>query len=146
MSRHKLPSIALATLVAAGCGTGGLDYWLYPEPHLAEPEEALFVVHPSHQLQSIDGEETAARCWGDRSQPEGYRLKDVLCRLHILPGRHSVVFQPSVTSRESVRLEFTALPGKAYGLVWSSCTTTSDGRQETCRVEVVEIEKPAEGG
>ena len=145
MSWYKLPLIALATLVAAGCG-GGKEYWLYPEPRLAEPEEAQFVVHENHRVMFINGEETAVRCWGDRSQPEGYRLKDVLCRLHILPGRHSVVFQPSVTSRESVRLEFTALPGKAYGLVWSSCSTTSDGRQETCQVDIVEIEKPGEGG
>jgi len=43
-------------------------------------------------------------------------------------------------------LTFTALPGKAYGLNRSECATTSNGLQETCRVEVVEIEEMPVGG
>lgn len=146
MSRYRLPSIALATLVVAGCGAGGLNYWLYPEPHLAESEEAIFLALEGHQLQSIDGEDAASRCWGVGRTPQAYRRKDVICRLHIRPGQHSVVFHPSVTSRERVSLSFTALPGKVYGLDWSGCSKTPDGRQETCLVNIVEIETPAEGG
>ena len=146
MSRLRLPYIALATLVVAGCGTGGRQYWLYPEPHLPEPEESLFVARENHQLQSIDGEETYSRCWGERTGPQAYRPNDVLCRLHIRPGQHTVVFHSSVTSRERVSLSFTALPGKTYGLERSACSTSLDGRQQTCLVEVVELENPTEGG
>ena len=145
MSRLTLPSVALATLVVAGCGSGGLNYWLYPEPHLAEPEEAIFVAYESHKLQSIDGEETSIKCWGERS-PQAYSRKDVACRLHILPGEHLVVFYPRVTGRERARLSFTALPGKAYGLDWSNCSTSSGGHQQTCRVEIREIEMLTGGG
>ena len=145
MSRLELPTLVLTALVVAGCGTGR-QYWLYPEPHLAEPEEALFLAHESHQLQSIDGQETYARCWGERRLPQAYRLKDVPCRLHIRPGQHSVVFLSRATSRERVGLSFTALPGKVYGLDWSACTTSLDGHQQTCLVNIVEIEKPAGGG
>lgn len=47
-----------------------------------------------------------------------------------------------------MRLEFAAQPGKVYGLEWSGCEASLDmhGHQQTCRVEVVEIEKPAEDG
>lgn len=145
MPRLEWPYVALTTLVLAGCGTGGLNYWLYPEPHLPESEEALFVANESHQLQSIDGEETASRCWG-RREPQAYRQRRVLCRLHIRPGQHSVVFHPNEASRERVTLDFTALPGKVYGLDWSLCSASLDGRQRTCRVEIVEIEKPTGGG
>ena len=146
MSRLRLPYIALTTLVVAGCGTGGRQYWLYPEPHLPEAEEAVFVAQENHQLQAIDGEETFTRCWGRRTGPQAYRQNDVLCRLHIRPGQHTVVFHAGVSSRERVSLSFTALPGKVYALERSTCSTSVDGRQQTCRVEVVEIEKSAEGG
>ena len=145
MSRLQWPYIALATLVVAGCGAGGLNFWLYPGPHLAESEEALFVAAEGHQLQSIDGEETASRCWGQR-EPQAYSQRSVLCRLHIRPGQHSVVFHPNVASRERVTLDFTALPGKVYGLDWSLCSTSAEGRRQSCRVQIVEIEQPAKGG
>lgn len=35
MSRLKLSFIAAATLALTGCGGGGLNYWLYPEPHIS---------------------------------------------------------------------------------------------------------------
>lgn len=147
MSRQRLPFIALATLVVAGCGTGGFEYWLYPEPRLAEPEEALFVAHENHRVLSIDGEEIASSCTGEGRRPEAYQRNDVICRFHIRPGQHSVVFHPSITSRERMRLEFAALPGKVYGLTWSGCTASldRDRHRQTCRVEVVEIEKPGRG-
>ena len=146
MSRQQLPSIVLATLVIAGCGGGGLNFWLYPEPRLPEPEEATFVAYESHQLQAIDGEDTALKCWGGPTRPQAYTRTDRLCRLHILPGQHSVVFYPGRGSRDRVSLTFTALPGKAYGLNRSECAATAGGLQEICRVEVVEIEEMSVGG
>jgi len=145
MSRYRLPSFALATLVAAGCGTGGLEYWLYPEPHLTEPEEALFVAHENHRVLSIDGEEIASRCTGEGMRPQAYQRNDVICRFHIRPGQHSVVFHSGITRLERMSLEFAAQPGKVYGLEWSGCKASldMDGHRQTCRVEVVEIEKPA---
>ena len=140
MSRLKLPSIALITLVSAGCGGGGLNFWLYPEPHLAETEEALFVAYESHQLQSIDGEETKTRCWGEARGPQPYSRQDVLCRLHLRPGQHSVVLSTMVNDQQRVSLDFTAEAGKVYGLDRSGCTPSGDARQRTCLVKIVEIE------
>jgi len=145
MSRNNLPSIALVTLVIAGCGGGGLNFWLYPEPRLMESEEALFVAYESHQLQAIDGEDTVLKCWGGPRKPQAYARADVLCRLHIQPGQHSVVFHPSMNSRERVSLTFNALPGKTYGLERSACTTTSN-HQESCQVKIVEIQNLSKGG
>lgn len=146
MSRYNLPSLALATLVVAGCGGGGLNYWLYPAPRLAESEESLFLATEGDQLLTIDGAEAGSKCWRVGGTPQAYRRMDVMCHLHILPGQHLVVFHPGVSSREKVSLTFTSLPGKAYRLDWSSCANTSDGRQQTCMVNVVEVENPAEGG
>lgn len=146
MPRLQLPSIALATLVLAACGGGGLNYWLYPEPHLLESEEASFVAYESHLVQSIDGQDTVVKCWGGPRTPQAYTRKDSLCRLHIEPGQHSVVFFPGLGSRERVSLTFTALPGKSYGLDRSACGTTFEGRQATCRVEIKEIQDPLGGG
>lgn len=151
MSRQRLPSFALAILVWAGCvlvgcGGGGLNYWLYPEPYLAESEEALFLAYESHLVQAIDGQDTVLKCWGGPRTPQAYSRKDTVCRLHLQPGEHSIVFFPGMGSRERVSLTFTALPGKAYGLDRSACNTTYEGRQETCRVEIREIRDLSEGG
>ena len=146
MSRNKLPSIALASLVLSGCGGGGLNYWLYPVPHLPEAEEAVFVAYESHQLQAIDGEDTAMKCWGGPRRPQGYSRPDVACRLHIQAGEHSVVFHPSVHSRERVSLTFTALPGKVYSLDRSACSATLDGGQDTCHVKIREVTNQVGGG
>ena len=146
MSRLRLSYIALATLVVAGCGAGGRHYWLYAEPRLAEAEEAVFVAQENHQLQTIDGQETFLRCWGRRTGPQAYRQNDALCRLHILPGQHTVVFHAGVSSRERVSLSFTALAGKVYGLDRSACSASIDGRQQTCLLKIMEIEKATDGG
>ena len=145
MSRLGMACIALAAVVVAGCGAGGLNFWLYPGPHLPESEEALFIAQEGHQVQAIDGEDTALKCWG-RREPQAYSQKSVACRLHIRPGEHSVVFHPNVSSRERVTVTFTAMPGRAYGLDWSQCSATLEGRRQTCRVDVVEIETSTEGG
>jgi len=146
MSRQQLPSLALVTLVVAGCGTGGLNYWLYPEPHLPETEEAVFVAYESHQLLAIDGEDTSVKCWGGPRAPQAYSRPDVLCRLHIRAGEHSVVFHPTANSRERRTLTFTALPGKSYGLDRSGCTASLNRLQDACRVEIREVKNQAEGG
>jgi hypothetical protein len=149
MSWSKLPYIALATLISASCSTGGLEYWLYPGPRLAEPEEALFVAHERHRVLSIDGEEIASICTGEgMRRPQAYQRKDVTCRFHIRPGQHSVVFHPSPTSLERLSLEFAAQPGRVYGLGSSACEASldMDGHRQTCRLEVVEIKTPAKGG
>ena len=149
MSRLKLPVIAAATLTLAlaGCGgVGGLNYWLYPEPHLAAEEEAVFVTYESHQVQSIDGEETAARCWGMVREQQAYRQRDLACRLHIAPGEHSVVFHPNARTATRSEVTFTALPGRIYGLDQSSCSGSLAGNQQRCRVEVVEVGRVGEGG
>jgi hypothetical protein len=145
MYRLKLPSIALATVVLAGCGTGGLNYWLYPEPHLVESEEAVFVTYENHFLQSMDGEETSSRCWGDR-RPEAYTRRDVACRLHLQPGEHSAVFGTSAMSRNGVAVRFTAEPGKVFGLDRSSCRVVGQEFQQTCRLAIMEIEQSGSGG
>ena len=145
MYRLKLPSIALATVVLAGCGTGGLNYWLYPEPHLVESEEAVFVTYEAHFLQAIDGEEITSRCWGD-TRPEAYTPRDVACRLHIRPGEHSVLVGTSAMRRDGVPVSFTALPGKVYGLDRSSCRAMGREPRQTCRLAIIEIEQPASGG
>ncbi len=94
---------------------------------------------------SIDGAETASRCWGV-TEPQAYSQRSAPSRLHIRPGQHSVVFHPNVASRERVALDFTALPGKVYGLDWSLCSTSAEGRRQSCRVQIVEIEQPTTGG
>jgi hypothetical protein len=147
MYRNTLSPIILATLVTVGCGKGGYDHWLYPEPRLPETEEALFVAQQNHGLLSIDGDETGLRCWGDRegvtSQPYGRR--DLFCRLHIRAGQHSVLARTSLNGRGTERLEFTALPGKVYGITRSNCTSIGDGSQQRCQVEVVEVKGRAGG-
>lgn len=148
MSRMTLPSIALATVVIAGCGGGGLNFWLYPEPRLPEAEEAIFLAYESHGLRAIDGEDAGSRCWDDQRRPEAYSRADVACRLHIKPGEHSVVVQTAPASRETVTLTFTAQAGKVYGVDRSSCTASSfsrEARQQTCRVEIKEVGETAPG-
>lgn len=146
MARVSLPSSSLFILIVAGCGSGGLNFWLYPEPRFAESEESVFVAYEGHQLLSIDGEDTALRCWGRRTAPEAYSRRDIPCRLHILPGPHTIVIHPRVSSHERVSLEFTALPGRVYGLDRSGCTASVGNLQETCLVKVVELENLAGGG
>ena len=151
MSPMKLPVIAIATLALAltlaGCGGGGgLNYWLYPKPYLAAEEEAVFVTYEGHQVQSIDGEETAARCWGMVREQQAYRQRDLACRLHIAPGEHSVVFHANARTAARSEVTFTALPGRIYGLDWSSCAGSLAGNLQRCRVEVVEVGRVGEGG
>lgn len=148
MVRPTLPVIAFAIAVAVGCGSGGLEYWLYPEPHLPESEEALFLAHEQQGLVAIDGEDTAVKCWGDRERmgSQAHRPRGLVCQLHIRPGQHSILFHTGLTVRERYRVEFVALPGKVCGLQTSGCVTTFRGDQRTCRVEVVEIERSGGGG
>ncbi len=147
MFRLKLPLLAAATLAFASCGSGGgLNYWLYPEPHLAAAEEAVFVTYEGHQVQAIDGEDTAARCWGMVREQQAYRQRDLACRLHIAPGEHSVVFHANARTAARSEVTFTALPGRIYGLDRSSCTSSAAGIQQRCRVEVVEVGRVGEGG
>jgi hypothetical protein len=148
MSRYRLSFIALATLVAAGCGSGGLEFWLYPEPRLAETEEALFVALENHRVVAIDGEEIASRCTGEEMTPQPYGRKDVTCRFHISPGRHAIVFYSSSTGRERMNLDFAAEPGKTYGLTWTGCTASldRDRHRQSCRIQVEEIERGVEDG
>ncbi len=140
MKKGQLPFVALTSLLLLGCTGGGREYWLYPEPRLPPPEEALFVAYESHRVVSIDGDDTASRCWGQTvDRPQAYRRNDQVCRLHLRPGRHSVVFEGRFAMRERNSMEFTAEPGKAYGLDWSDCITPTGGYLQTCRVTVVEL-------
>jgi len=140
--RPGLTSLVLASLLtlAVACGTGGREYWLYPGPRLEGPEDAVFVAREDDQILAIDDEETAIRCWGELRGPRPYGQRDSSCRLHIRPGEHIVVFSPGPNSRDRVRLEFTALPGKSYGLDWSACRgSVNQTYQRTCLVNVVEL-------
>lgn len=145
MSRSKLPSIALAALFAAGCTTGGYQYWLYPGPHLPEAEEALFAAHETHRVLSLDGEELSSACSERDVRPQAYDRNDVVCRYHILPGQHSVAFQANISSMDLMTLDFEAQPGSTYGLIWTGCGAylNMDIHRKTCRVNVVEIKTPA---
>jgi len=141
MSIPRLRSLVLASLVVAGCGTGGLEYWLYPEPRLPAEGEAVFTTYESNRLLLMDGEDVATRCWGDRRMAtQAYHRNDLVCRLHIRPGNHSVVFQTGLNNAQRVNLDFTAQPGKVYGLRRGGCTTSSAGVQQNCRFEVAEVE------
>ena len=147
MSLPELRSIIIASVMVAGCASGGLEYWLYPEPHLPPGEDAVMATYESNRLLLLDEEDAATMCWGDRRMAaQAYRRNDRVCRLHISPGRHSAVFQTGPNSRQQVRLEFTAVSGKVYGLRISGCTTSSEGIQQNCRFEIVEVGDGAEGG
>ena len=135
----KLRSILLATLMGAGCSTGGLEFWLYPEPHLSPGDGSVLTAYESHRLLAIDGEDVARKCWGEQKGSEAYRRRDLLCRLHLSPGRHQVAVQVGVTNRQSAMVEFTALPGKVYGLDWSNCRTSLEASQRNCRVAVIVV-------
>jgi hypothetical protein len=138
--------VCSAVLLAVACTSGGRQYWLYPEPHLTPAEEAVFVAYESHRVVSIDGEDTASRCWGQTvNEPQAYRRNDLVCRLHLRPGQHSVVFEGRFAMRERNTVEFTAEAGKNYGLDWSDCMTPTGGYLQTCRVNVVELEGSAGG-
>ena len=140
MALPELRSILLTTFLLAGCGTGGLEYWLYPEPHLPPEEDAVLATYESNRLLFVDGEDAATKCWGDRRMAaQGYRRNDRVCRLHIPPGQHTVVFQTGLNNRQRAQLGFTAVPGKVYGLRRSGCTTSPEGVQQNCRFEIVEI-------
>lgn len=142
MTRNHLTYIVLVSSLIAGCTGGGREYWLYPEPRLAPQKEAVFVAYESHRVVSIDGEDTASRCWGQTvNEPQAYRRNDLVCRLHLQPGLHSVVFEGRFAMRERNTVGFTAEPGKIYGLDWSDCTTPLGGYQQTCKVNVVELEE-----
>jgi hypothetical protein len=122
------------------CGTGGREHWLYPGPHLEGSEEAVFIAQEEDQILAIDEEETAIRCWGEARGPRPYGQRLAFCRLHIQPGDHVVVFSPGPNSRDRIRLSFTALPGRSYGLDWSACRgSVNQTHQRTCLVNVVEI-------
>lgn len=143
----RLPVMIVAALVLSGCGTGGRDFWLYPEPHLPETEEAVFAAYEGHRLLYIDDTNVAARCWGEGAGTQAYRQKNLLCRLHLDPGQHTVLVQTGLTLQGRTRLEFTALPGKVYGLKWSNCRASLYSSGRDCLLEVVEIETiPGAGG
>jgi len=143
MSMPRLRSIVLTSLIVAGCSTGGLEYWLYPEPRLPIEEEAVFASYESHRLLFLDGEDAATKCWGDRRMAaQGYHRNDRLCRLHIRPGQHSLVFQTGLNNSQRANVDFTAEPGKVYGLMRSNCTSSGGGGQQNCQFSVAEIEKP----
>lgn len=146
MDTAKMRSLLLAALMVAGCGTGGLEYWLYPEPRLLPEEEAVLAAYESHRLLAIDGEDVAIKCWGEQKGSEGYRRTDRLCRLHLNPGKHQVDIQAGMTRRQAERLEFDALPGKVYGLDWSNCRTSLESSQRDCRVEIIEVGETESGG
>jgi len=146
MDMLKSGSLLLVALMGAGCGTGGLEYWMYPEPRLSPENEAVIVAYESHRLLAIDGEDVARKCWGDQKGSEGYRRRDLVCRLHISPGNHEVTVQVGVTNRQAQRLEFSAAPGKAYGLDWSDCRTSLQSSQRNCRIEIREIGEIEGGG
>ena len=140
MARIQLRSATLVFLLFAGCTGGGREYWLYPEPHLTPQEEAVFVAYESHRVVTIDGEDTASRCWGQTvNEPQAYRQNDQVCRLHLRPGQHRVAFEGRFTMRGRNYVDFTAEPGKIYGLDWSNCSTPAGGHQYTCRVNVLEL-------
>lgn len=146
MDMWKLRPILLLALLGFGCGTGGLEYWLYPEPRLLPEEEAVLAAYESHRLLAIDGEDVAIKCWGERKGSEAYRRGDRLCRLHLSPGKHLVEVQVGVTGRQSERLEFTALPGKVYGLDLSNCRTSLNGSVLDCRIDIIEVGETETGG
>jgi hypothetical protein len=147
MSLSELRSVIATSLLVVGCGTGGLEYWLYPEPHLPPGEDAVLSTYESNRLLLLDEEDAATTCWGDRRMAaQAYQRNDRVCRLHIRPGEHSAVFQTGVNNRQQARVGFTAVAGKVYGLRRSGCTTSSEGIQQNCRFEIVEIGDGAEGG
>lgn len=141
MTRNQSLLMVLASLLFVNCGGGGRQYWLYPEPHLAPPEEAIFMAYESHRVMAIDGDDTASLCWGQTvNEPQGYRRNDQVCHLHLQPGRHTVVFEGGTALRSRTTVEFTAEAGKVYGLDLSACTTPAGTFQQRCRVNVVERE------
>jgi hypothetical protein len=141
MVRFSTLLFVASSVVAIGCAGSGRNYWLYPEPRLAPEEEAVFVAYESHRVMAIDGEDTASRCWGQTvNEPQAYRRNDLVCRLHLQPGRHTVVVEGRFALRGRSSLEFTAEAGKIYGLNWSDCVSPSGGNAQTCQVDVVELE------
>jgi len=147
MSLPELRSIMFTSLLVIGCGTGGREYWLYPEPRLPPGEDAILATYESNRLLFVDDEDAATMCWGDRRMgAQAYRRTDMVCRLHIRPGRHTVVFQTGLNSRQQARLEFTAVAGKIYGLRQSGCTTSPEGIQQNCRFEIVEVGDASQAG
>jgi hypothetical protein len=137
----------ITSLLLTGCGTGGLEFWLYPEPHLPPGEDAVLATYQSHRLLLVDDEDAATQCWGDRRMAaQGYQRNDRLCQLHITPGRHIVTFQTGPNGRQQVRVPFSAAPGKVYGLRRSGCSASPEGIQQSCRFEIVEIPDATEGG
>jgi hypothetical protein len=147
MSLPELRSIVIASVLVAGCATGGLEYWLYPEPHLPPGEDAVMATYETNRLLLLDEEDAATMCWGDRRMAtQAYRRNDRICRLHIRPGRHSAVFQTGMNLGQQVRLEFTAVSGRIYGLRRFGCASSSESIQQNCRFEIVEVGDGAEGG
>jgi len=104
-------------------------------------EEAVFTTFESNRLMLLDGEDVATKCWGDRRMAsQAYHRNDMACRLHIRPGKHSVVFQTGLNNSQRANLDFQAEPGKVYGLRRSGCTTSPAGVQQNCTFQVSEVE------
>ena len=139
MALPRMRAFLLTSLLLTGCGTSGLEYWLYPEPHLPPGEDAVLAASQSNRLLIVDDVEVAAKCWGDWRATQGYQQRDRLCRLHIPSGRHVAVFQTGLDSRQQVQVPFTAAPGKVYGLRQSGCTASPGGLPQNCRFEIVEL-------
>jgi hypothetical protein len=115
---------------------------------LEAPEEAMFVATEDQRVLSIDGDDTAVMCWGERERmaTQAYRQKGLTCRLHLLPGRHVVGFQSGLTVRRRETVEFTAEPGTVYTLRRGECDTAYNGARQTCRYEIVEVGSGGRGG
>ena len=145
MSRPTWLSVFGTAFLLSACSGGGLQYWLYPEPHLPETQEAIFLAHEEHRVQYIGDERTDELCWGASREHQAYRQRKPMCRLHLRPGTHTLVVQTSgnTTVGEQRRLEFEAEAGKVYGIRKTGCLTGVRGQQNACRIEVIEVSDPA---
>ncbi|MFC1574729.1 hypothetical protein ACFL3Z_01475 [Gemmatimonadota bacterium] len=138
-----------AIFVTAGCGITPHHFWTYPEPYLPEQQEALLITLDHWGLRAIDGKAVDERiCTRDkRILHQSWGTGQYQCIHHLRPGKHVVVIRPQNALSTEER-GFTAVAGRAYGLVSEDCEyeTTPAGRLRTCRVLIREVKWPGEGG